>query len=537
MKFNDGMKKKFSRGLLLFMFVLSTFLPLYMADGYYNLGEAKAKIYGYIVFGGMVLTVPFLIIFAIKYVSGRKAAGDGVIKLDMTSLSAILILIEAIISFCLSSYKETALWGLEGWRNGLAALASYIFLFLIFRFFAEEQYKALIVCIPALFSITLVAVLNRFGIMNIVSEGEGRQFISTTGNVNWFCGYLSVFAVIPVGILIMRKLYGYLRWLLYVVIFVTALSIYAQGGSSIFLSILAVLPFLVLMSFGSRYAFDRLMDIVILNGAAMETICILMKFFGERYTYDAANIGIWLSEAHIGLILIAAGVYVRLQTALLRLIRQKRYEASRDFTDKDRHDLADDTVKDTNPEVLIRDKHVFLKKIWAFMPYAVIISLIAVVTIQLSGLIPDSFGNNRGSIWRITSRLYSEMPVMNKIFGAGPDCYYEVSASIPEITGAIQAEFGADRLTNAHSGLLSVLVNEGLAGLICRLLMYFLVMKQLICSLNLDGAEDKEVTYTTFLIMVSYFAAESVMFEQPLATPFLFIFMGNGVKRKKEKFL
>lgn len=523
-------KKTFSTFLSLFIFTLVTILPLYMADGYYELGEEKAKMYGWIITGGMVLTVPFLIILLYLKLNGSWKIRKVLPKRDMIFILCLLISVEILISYSISIDRKTALLGMEGWRNGLLVQLSYIAVFLLIRFFSEKTEINLITGIPTAFAVALMGIFNRFGLFNVALSGDGIEFLSTIGNINWFCGYISVFVVIPIGIMISSELTKYNKALLYGLIFIFTICIYTQGGSSIFLSMAAIMPVTLIMASCSRTGMDNLINIIIIHGAGIEAVFILMKMAGERYTYDAGNIGIILAEGQLGIILVAAGVYLKFQLAFIRqlgICRRKREKHTSSGKEK--------TVK--------RNK--IISKIMLILPYAIIAILVIEMVVQLSGSLSDSFGNSRGYIWRITRDTFLKLPLFRKIFGAGPDCYYEVTNSIPEIRVMLQEQFGSGRLTNAHSGLLTMLINEGAAGVTLRLLLYFLVIKEITGQIvaeyggeSTDNPDSKRVVpFTVLLIMISYITTEAVLFEQPSATSFLFIFMGLGAKRRiKDRF-
>lgn len=50
-----------------------------------------------------------------------------------------------------------------------------------------------------------LGLLNRFDVYPIASLRGDRSFISTLGNINWYCGFLAVFLPVGMGLLIRTR--------------------------------------------------------------------------------------------------------------------------------------------------------------------------------------------------------------------------------------------------------------------------------------------------------------------------------------------
>ncbi|MFR9234802.1 MAG: hypothetical protein ACLVLH_18155 [Eisenbergiella massiliensis] len=102
-----------------------------------------------------------------------------------------------ILSFCLSSYKKEGLFGAEGWYMGLFSQMSFLALYFYYAYVWKAEKEAVGVILGVSGGICLLAALNRFGFWPVDFRGRSDTTLSTIGNVNWLCGYLSV--LLPVG--------------------------------------------------------------------------------------------------------------------------------------------------------------------------------------------------------------------------------------------------------------------------------------------------------------------------------------------------
>ncbi len=89
--------------------------------------------------------------------------------------------------------------------------------------------------------------------------------------------------------------------------------------------------------------------------------------------------------------------------------------------------------------------------------------LVGILAIGISIFpLEDSFGTNRGYIWKRTLRNFRELPFWQKLFGYGPNCFYQ----------SLQARFGAEMrelfdspFLDAHNEALQILSITGILGL------------------------------------------------------------------------
>ncbi len=121
-----------------------------------------------------------------------------------------------------------------------------------------------------------------------------------------------------------------------------------------------------------------------------------------------------------------------------------------------------------------RDKSSYLlirKWLFIILAIAVVVSIV-LVAIANAGytaesrilerlIISDSFGSNRGYIWRKAVELFADFPVKQKLIGSGPGTfYYAADAAF----GAEMRALYGDPFIDAHCEFLQFLVTTGIIG-------------------------------------------------------------------------
>ena len=138
----------------------------------------------------------------------------------------------------------------------------------------------------------------------------------------------------------------------------------------------------------------------------------------------------------------------------------------------------------------------------------------------------DDWGNYRGYVWRRLCRIYQDFPFVNKLFGNGNESIYALmSANYQEemlaVTGTVY--------DSAHNEYLQYLVTMGLFGLVSYLGL-------LISSIGncLKGMKEDKSFLPVAACIIAYAAQAFFNVEQPVTTPFLFVFLAlaAGMRRR-----
>lgn len=431
--------------------------------------------------------------------------------IDWNGVSAVDLLVmlyaaELFISYAFSDYRGEAFWGTEGWYIGLALLLTLCGLyFFISRLWAGEKI-VWYVGMGVSGIVFLIGILDRFSLYLIPLELRNPAFLSTLGNINWFCGYLSVLA--PIGICLFlfqrerRKLYG-----VYTVI--AFMAGFCQGGNSIFLFWGALFFILLWITVKKREWMEDYFLLLFLWGLSAQLVRMIRIIVPDGYNYDMDNLCSYLTDSNITLLVGAAalGGYFFLHGKWKGYIDEKKQ----------------------------RNVH----KIMLFLLLGGIMCVLAVMGFNTwkgipglsdrSGLLfSREWGNGRGAAIYSGLKMYGQMPVFHKLFGIGPDCFSAYAYSLPEVAGDLRDYFGENRLTNAHNELLTALVNTGLAG-VCLFAGIFLAFVKKCMK---EGEQNPEY-FIWAVCVVCYFAHNMVSFAQVLNLPFLFLILGMGERRDR----
>lgn len=483
--------------------------PFYMHQGYVDIGKAKFQFFIYSSLAAAGILALISIILAVQNISCRIKKHEPYLidwnRLSLTDLFVIMYAAELFVSYSFSDFKEEALWGTEGWYMGLIPRLTLCALYFFISRLWNKKELIWYICITASGVVFALGILDRFSIYLIPLKVRQPDFISTLGNINWFCGYLSVLA--PVGIcqFLFTESNGWTKWACGIYTIIAFMVGFCQGGSSIFLFYGALFFLLMWISLKKREWFMNYVLTISLWGFSAQAVRLLRLILPEGYNYDTDNLCARLTDSDVTL---ALGVAALVVYFLLKRQRTK---------------------------VWLKGKS--CKRVYRIM--AVLLAgscLIWLVTAGfntwhgISGLEQNSFfllneswGNGRGVIYRSAIEMLWQMSVFHRLIGVGPDCFSAYAYSLPETAEKIRAVFGSSRLTNAHNELLTCLVNEGIFGVFLITGMFAPFVKR--C---MGKGKENPVFYIFSVSIICYFCHNMVSFAQVLNLPFLFLILGMG---------
>lgn len=499
--------------LLLYFIVMAVVYPYYAPGGYLRIGEAK-----YIFFRNVTLAVMAVMLVVVLCTIIRRPGflTEYYHRMSVTDWFAYGYFVAVMLSYLTSAYKKEAFWGAEGWYMGTVMQMMLVLLYFFFSRYFVCRGGCLALWMLAAAGVFILGILNRYSIYPIVMEGQTPVFISTLGNINWFCGYWSVTA--PIGI----TLYwcSEKRWQLAAAGLYSIVAMLAgvvQGSESAYLVFGAV--FLALLLF-SRHDVQRLyrwLELGMLFAAGCQLGRILRYLPGFRMNYGSdanrggplvmerltdSNVTLWV----LGILL--AGY------AVLKLWGRKKGVViwipivvlvfciglwGRTMTGGSLHDEADRSVSGQD---MVFDEGRDDSQIKWFS---------------------DDWGNGRGTAWNCSMEAYRGLDTLHKIFGVGPDCFAAYIYEVPVLVGRLVEKFGNERLTNAHNEALSILINMGALGLLC----YVGFVGSALVRYN-KNAGRKPILYVCVICLLAYTVHNMVSFQQVLNTPYFFILLGMG---------
>lgn len=488
--------------LTAYIFLIFCIYPLYVDDGYYNIGITKV----WFLFITEFLT--FLLLLIAKLIQVMKKKKESSVsfyqyKFSITEKLLYIYMAVVIFSFLLSPFKEYVLFGLEDWGVGTVPLLlmSSLSVFLIHEW--KEQKWLGFGCLIVSEIVFIIGICHRFSLYPILLQPTNDIiFISTLGNINWFCGYMSVISPIGVGMYILNKYdepkNKWKEYLLICYILTSFIIGFCQGSSSYFIwtAVLFVVSFLI--SLKSIARLEKFALTVSLWGIAGQAVRITHYMFPGRYNYDMS---VFNSTIDTDLTLIIAMIGILFY-----------------FLIKDKKELTD-TYRKIIVSILIGTISI---GVLLYIILSIYNTKVGITNLSSSLFLwNDQWGSGRGLIYKESVLLFSKMNFLQKIIGVGADGFYFFAYSFPDTVTTLNNAFNESILTNAHCEILTNLINLGILGTV----VYIGILVTFFIRCMKYG-EQHPMLYVSGLCTICYFTNNLVSFAHVLNLPFLFILIG-----------
>ena len=490
MKFSKPSYKAIS-SYIAWLYVLSLFVvyPFYMEQGYVGIDVSK---YNYFVLSTLIGIVLMLVTGFQVLLDGFRDKSVRVFNLFLPAFAVF-----SILSYVFSSYKDTALTGTNGWFMGLETLllicaASFLTARLITH--PEMLLYPVLIASAAVF---LLGLLDRFSLYIIPLEIRDPSFISTLGNINWFMGYYSV--LVPIGAAAFLLADGNnkkKRYFLALYLLIAFMAGFAQGSESVFLFDIALLIGMIFLCYRKVLRLDDVLKVIMLWALSCQAVRLMRLVFPNGYNYETTGFCASMTESSATLLILAVTFIIYLFYIRFR---------------------TDELDKKIYPVLLGAFAFCFIVYIF--------IGVLRTNTDLLDGLsnsvfkFNDSFGSGRGAAYRISLEAIKHMSFKDILLGVGPDSYASFVYSIPELSDELGAIWPNDILTNSHSELLTMFINEGAFGLISYVGIFVVFIKDMLKN------TDKNLCVCITLSAFCYLVHNLISFSQLLNTPFIFVLM------------
>lgn len=498
-----------------YMILLFAVYPFYMPNGYVDIGESKYRFWVFCSLGGLAVLGVLALAEGLKTIWNRYRLREAYLlrwdRISVTDLFVAFYAVEVLISYFLSDYQEEAFHGTEGWRIGLVLLLMLCGLY----FLISRQWKGdpllWYLMMAASGAVFVLGILDRFSVYLIPVEIRDPGFISTLGNINWFCGYLSVFLPIGACLFLYEKSPGK-RLISGIYLFIGFMAGFCQGSSSVFLVFGALFLLLLWLAVAQREKLAAWFLLLALWGAAGQGVRLLRMIMPENYNYAGDNLCGILADSNY---LLAEAIICLSAGLILKHGRGTWCNGQ--------------TVRKIRRLVFVIPFLIFL--VWGAITFFHTWKGIPGLASDSVFFFDENWGNGRGATWKAGMKVFGDMPVIKKLFGVGPDCFSVYAYSQPETAEMLRNFFGSLRLTNAHNELLTGLVNTGAVGVL--LFLGIFVSSMLRC---LRRAEGEFYLLIPAACMFCYLIHNMVSFAQVLNLPFVFLIiaMGEGLLRNDE---
>lgn len=506
-----------------YMLIMMLVLPLYTTEtGYASIGTEKCIFFRSVSVASCRVIIPAAAVYLLcrlaQWLREKKGGriSISVHGLSSTDLFALVYLAAIVGSYLHTSFQEQtdrgdAFYGIYGWYLGLLTQLLFVGIyFMISRFWKRRAWMVLLWAVPMMM-VCLLGYLNRFGIYPFEMEAIGPQYISTIGNINWYCGYLvTVLSMLVYYLWQDQELCGK-KWIfagLCLLLGVGLATLTTQGSSSGVVTLLAVLGVFYLLSMRDEKKLRRFWTGCVLLAAVCILTCIIRLIWPEAITYTESTTDI-LTLSPLPFLLLAVSLFCRY--LVCRGSRNSHFRA--------------------------RGWIILGVCAWALAGVAVaaFIVLLAVNTLHpgcLGGLseldsltFNSSWGSNRGITWTAGMICFLDQDIVGKLVGVGPDAMglYIHSGINPDLKQLVESYFGRLMLTNAHNEWLTVLINEGLLGAVGYIGLMLTAVRRYLKA----GSEDA-LAGAAGMGILAYTVNNIFSFQQVMSTSAVFMILGIG---------
>lgn len=522
--------------------------PFYMKDGYVDIGEGKYEFFLYCSLGVLLILAVLMLLFFVQ-ITGKHLRNKQMLFMDwekvslsFTDVFVCLYLAVVSSSAVFSDFRQEAIWGVKGWHIGLVLWAVLCGLYFFISRLWQKEGRVWIVAAVASAVVFLLGILDSFSFYLIPLSIREAGFISTLGNINWFCGYLSVVAPVGICFWLFRECPSDNKKLKYVNLQAVCFGIYTvlafmaglcQGSNSVFLWFGGLFFVLLWIAVSKEKWLRDWFLLVFLWGLSAQLIRLMRMIFPKKYNYDLNNLCGFFTETNIslwiaGIALLCYWGMVWRKCALVR--KGNNWEDTRDF--------------DALQQPVTEGKNVNkIRKVLLAVPVTAVllwVTLSAVNTwTSLSGFLDagiflwnESWGNGRGAAIKAAVSMFREMSLAQKLIGVGPDCFANYAYSMEEVAMDLRQYFGTSRLTNAHCEIATSLVNLGILGTLCYLGIFLSFIVR--CF---KRGEKEALFYMPAVCIICYLCHNLVSFAQVLNLPFVILIMamGEGMLRTERR--
>ncbi|MDE7223247.1 MAG: O-antigen ligase family protein [Acetatifactor sp.] len=520
-RFSAGVRELLDMMVGLYMVALMVVMPLYTTEsGYQSIGTEKCLFFRSVSVAACRVILPaavfYLICRLIQWFRTEKCRRIKSWDISVTDVFAFIYFVAVIASYLHTSFRKETEWGdtfhgTYGWYLGLLTQLLFLGIYLMVSRLWHRRDWMIVLWIVPMTVVCVLGYLNRFGIYPLEMKAKGPQYISTIGNINWYCGYLvtvlSVFAYYlwKDGGLCKKK---WIRMLLYLFLGVGLATLVTQGSSSGAVALLVLLGVFYLLSMRDGEKLRRFWAGCILLSAVCILTWVIRHIWPEAITY---------TEGTTDILTLSPLPFLMLGISLLcwYLVRRS-----------------------------CRNEH-FTGRLWGILGIAVwaaagVTAVVFIVMLALNTRYPGSigslselgmftfnasWGSNRGITWTAGISCFLNQNLAGKLLGVGPDAMaiYIHSGVDPALKQMVEDYFGRLMLTNAHNEWLTVLINEGLLGAAGYIGLMVTAIRR---YLRAGGGD--ALAGAAGMGILAYTVNNVFSFQQVMSTSAVFLILGIG---------
>ena len=475
--------------------------PLFFTDFYYNILASKYLFFCTVSIGCVIILLVYCICKKIRFFQCHSFQEDIWDKLTVPDKLILFFWLMLAISTLLSDYKSQAFWGNEGRLTGLfyyTIVAVMYFIVTKLYVFDEKIFNlsliiGVVVCV---WGITDYFKMDLLHFKAEVSLRERPLYVSSIGNINTYTTYVGILLALAVVLFAVSKARKQvIFYYICSIIFMFAL-IMGQSDNA-YLSAAAIMGLTPIYLFRDNRGIWRYAVVIASFFTVIQCVDFINKNF-EEHVYGITGVFKIITDLNI----------LPVMVVLLWGIAGILFIACK-------NDLP---------------AHRIWRRTWLALLILGGIGLLFILfdanaagnAARYGGLgnylkFNDSWGTNRGFVWRISMELFSEFPFMKKLFGYGPETFGILTNMYYYNEMVLKYHQIYD---SAHNEYIQFLVTIGALGLLSYLGFMFSSLYRMVRQ-----GLDKPYVMAVVFAIVAYMTQAIVNINVPVVAPFLLILL------------
>lgn len=508
-----------------FLLILVTIFPLIYHNSYFDILETKYQCYYLTIIGMLVVSLALgfimLLVDAKEFQgSHRKALLEKLAPknwkttFNVTDAAVLIFWLVSLISTLQSEYLFESFWGNEGRYTGLFLTTLYVAsYFLVSRCWKLKGWvlelfliSGMVMCVIGITDYFQMDVLDFRG---AIKPEQSAIFTSTVGNINTYTAYVALVMGLSAAMFATEK--NTVRAVWYYICMVIAFFAIIMGCSdNAYLALGALFAFLPFILFKTWTGIWRYLVIAASFFTAIQCIDVI----NQRYADVVIGLdSLFQVMVNFGGLMYVVAVLWGMAAGVFFYCRKK-------------------TVGNGAREIDSVGK--LPVRIWgAFVAAAALAFCFMMFDANVAGNgerygalrsyleFSDSWGTNRGYIWRKSLEMYREFPLMHKLFGYGPDTFGILT------TNEIKFEMintTTQVFDSAHNEYLQFLVTIGPFGMAAYAVFLVSAVAKFMKKRNVNG-----YILGCGVAVLCYAAQALVNLNLPIATPMMWLMVSAGM--------
>lgn len=511
-----------------YMLMILVVMPFFYRDGFTRIGTDKAYFFQqcnrYAYWCLFPVLVLYLVAGAVVFVQkkGFSAIRTWRPKWSATDSFALAYGISLILSYLCSDYKREAWMGADGWFMGFVPQLTLVGIYFVVSRTWKKKDVIVGAILPVSAVVFLLGILNRFAVYPIDMKLENPYFISTIGNINWYCGYLTT--VFFAGLVFFWQTDHNQPWWKLLLALYTAIgsvALVTQGSSSGLVAAAVVLFVMFGLSAGDQQRMQAFWEVVTVFSVSCLILWLVQALGWAQVNFRDAAVTLFTDGTTAVVMTIMSFVVL----ACVTYTKKTGTYPERFFRRLSRIAIAAAITGVALSALLITVNTASGGRISQAM------GLPAENPLMLS----SNWGSNRGVTWKAAVMCFEQQDFLHKLVGTGPDCMaaFLYNGGSEELIAMVKEVFGASRLTNAHNEWLTLLVDVGLLGCISFVGMMgtaavrFLKAGIVLKAGNQGGRAGMILLACGFCVL-AYTANNVFSFQQSMNVSTMFVILGIG---------